>query len=232
MTMRAALSTPVLRRAESDEIHPEAAELVRRAQRGGTPLDPKLRAQLEAVLGADLDSVRIHTGPEADAAARAVGARAFAIGQDVFFRAGAYAPGDRDGRRLIAAAAGFRVVRVGLALRALGRSMPELSMAQRGAVSRAIADDPALMSSFTNVAAGDTAVSARVAAAVQQAGGSRTALRAALQDIARIAAIPRRVPAGATCTSRCAGSPTAATSSGSRRALGCRAPRSRLPSAT
>jgi hypothetical protein len=96
-----------------------------------------------------------------------------------------------------AAAAGFRVVRVGLALRALGRSMPELSMAQRGAVSRAIADDPALMSSFTNVAAGDTAVSARVAAAVQRAGGNRTALRAALQDIARIAAIPRRVPAGA-----------------------------------
>jgi hypothetical protein len=94
------------------------------------------------------------------------------------------------------AAAGFRVLRVGLALRGLSRSMPELALAERGAVARAIADDPALLSTFTKTASGDTAISARVTAAVQQAAGDVPALRMALQDIARIAAIPRRVLTG------------------------------------
>jgi hypothetical protein len=95
-----------------------------------------------------------------------------------------------------AAAAGFRVLRVGLALRAMGRSMPELALAERGAVVRALADDPALLASFTRMAPGDAAISARVAAAVRHAAGDVRTLRSSLQDISRIAAIPRRVPAG------------------------------------
>lgn len=95
-----------------------------------------------------------------------------------------------------AAAAGFRVLRVGLALRALGRSMPELALAERAAVARALASDPTLLSAFTRMAPGDTAISARVAAAVRHTAGDTRALRAALQEIERIAAIPRRVPTG------------------------------------
>jgi hypothetical protein len=94
------------------------------------------------------------------------------------------------------AAAGFRILRLGLALRGLGRSMPELALAERGAVARAIADDPTLLSTFTQMAPGDTTVSTRVAMAVQQAAGDVRALRSALGDIARIAAIPRRVLTG------------------------------------
>lgn len=92
-----------------------------------------------------------------------------------------------------AASAGFRVLRVGLAMRSLGRAMPELGGAERAAVARAIADDASLMSTFTRVAADDAGVSARVAAAVRQAGGDPRALREALRDVAQIAAIPRRV---------------------------------------
>ena len=66
------------------------------------------------------------------------------------------------------AAAGFRVLRVGLALRGLGRSMPESALAERGAVAQAIADDPTLLSVFTRMAVGDAAISARVGAAVRQ----------------------------------------------------------------
>ena len=95
------------------------------------------------------------------------------------------------------AAAGFRVLRVGLALRSLSQSMPELSLAQRAAAARAIAGDPALVSAFGRIAPGDAAVSSRVAAAVERAGGDTRALREALQDVARFAAIPRRAPAGA-----------------------------------
>jgi hypothetical protein len=75
--------------------------------------------------------------------------------------------------------------------------MPELAAAQRVAMARAIADDPALMSTFTRLTPGDAAVSARVATALREAGGDGRALRLALADVAQIAAIPRRVPTGA-----------------------------------
>lgn len=50
----------------------------------------------------DFSRVRVHTGPEADASARAVGARAYTVGAHVVFADGAYAPGTTDGRRLLA----------------------------------------------------------------------------------------------------------------------------------
>ena len=74
----------------------------RRARRDGKPLDDGLRPQLEASLGAKLGHVRVHTGGDADAAAQALGARAFAIGPDLFFRNRAYDPASRDGQHLIA----------------------------------------------------------------------------------------------------------------------------------
>ncbi|TMQ15331.1 MAG: DUF4157 domain-containing protein [Deltaproteobacteria bacterium] len=92
----------LMRSAERAEIDPEAAELVARARRGGASLDEVLRSQLEAALGVRLDDVRVHADAEADAAARALGAQAFAIGDDVFFREGAYAPQRQEGQRLIA----------------------------------------------------------------------------------------------------------------------------------
>jgi len=97
-----ALPAVVMRSAEHSKIDPEAAELVKRAHRGGTPLDDALRSQLEAVLDTNLDAVRVHTDTDADAAARALGARAFALGDDVFFRDGAYDPRQSDGQWLIA----------------------------------------------------------------------------------------------------------------------------------
>jgi len=98
----AALPAAVMRSAEHDQVDAAAAELVERARHGGTPLDEPLRTRLEIALGARLDGVRVHTDVDADAAARALGARAFAIGNDVFFRSGTYDPRQRDGQRLIA----------------------------------------------------------------------------------------------------------------------------------
>ena len=50
----------------------------------------------------DLSAVRIHTGARAAEAARAVNARAYAVGRDVVFGAGEYQPSSPDGRRLLA----------------------------------------------------------------------------------------------------------------------------------
>lgn len=92
----------VMRSAEGDQLRDDVPERLAEARRGGQPLDAQLRPMLEAALGAPLDEVRVYLGSEADAAARALDAKAFAVGQDVFFRSDSYDPQTREGQRLIA----------------------------------------------------------------------------------------------------------------------------------
>lgn len=70
--------------------------------RGGSPLDAGSRAFFEPRFGHDFGSVRVHTGPEAAAAARSIHARAFTLGRDVAFAAGEYDPHSERGRGLLA----------------------------------------------------------------------------------------------------------------------------------
>jgi hypothetical protein len=69
---------------------------------GGTPLSPETRADMESRLGRDFGGVRVHSGAPAAAAAQAVGAKAFTVGNDVFFGAGRYRPETDGGKRLLA----------------------------------------------------------------------------------------------------------------------------------
>ena len=78
------------------------AAVERAATTSGQALPGAIQRRFEASLGADLSSVRIHTGPESAAAAGAVGARAYATGQDIHFAAGAYQPDDPFGMHLLA----------------------------------------------------------------------------------------------------------------------------------
>ena len=68
----------------------------------GRPLDPATRAFMSGRFGADFGDVRIHTGDKAARSATAVGARAYTVGRDIVFGAGAYDPRGSAGRRLIA----------------------------------------------------------------------------------------------------------------------------------
>lgn len=68
----------------------------------GQPLDPATRAFMEPRFGRDFGDVRIHDGPQADAAAASVQARAFTVGRDLVFAAGEHAPGSQGGKRLLA----------------------------------------------------------------------------------------------------------------------------------
>ena len=68
----------------------------------GMPLPASALNFFEPRLGADLSTVRVHDGSQADAAARAVAAHAFTFGRHVVFRAGAYRPDDAGGQRLLA----------------------------------------------------------------------------------------------------------------------------------
>lgn len=61
-------------------------------------LDSRLRDRVSRFIGRDPGDVRVHTGARAQAAADALGARAFALGQqDIYFGAGQFAPDSAEG---------------------------------------------------------------------------------------------------------------------------------------
>jgi peptidoglycan hydrolase-like protein with peptidoglycan-binding domain len=68
----------------------------------GWPLDRGTRSFMEQRFGHDFGRVRVHTGARAAESARAVAARAYTVGNDVVFGAGAYAPSAPEGARLLA----------------------------------------------------------------------------------------------------------------------------------
>ncbi len=75
---------------------------LRRAQRGGEPLAPDVRTAFESAMGADLGSVRLHAGPEAEALSGEVSAQAFTIGRNIFFSAGSPDLATEGGQHLLA----------------------------------------------------------------------------------------------------------------------------------
>jgi hypothetical protein len=69
---------------------------------GGEELPGAVRERIAPAVDAPLGEVRVHRDAEAANLAGEVGARAFTTGTDVFFAAGAYAPGTRGGDELLA----------------------------------------------------------------------------------------------------------------------------------
>lgn len=68
----------------------------------GRPLDTATRGFMQQRIGRDFSGVRVHTDANAAASAHAVGAQAYTVGSNIVFGAGRYAPGTRDGTRLLA----------------------------------------------------------------------------------------------------------------------------------
>jgi hypothetical protein len=69
---------------------------------GGRPLDPKVRADMEARLGSDFSDVRIHTGDQAARSAAGVSAMAYTVGNEVVFGRGSFDPASHEGRHRLA----------------------------------------------------------------------------------------------------------------------------------
>ena len=95
----------VLARARSGEGDDETEAVERsidQARGAGQGLDHHTQRQMESAFGANFGSVRIHTDSRADNLNRALSARAFTTGSDVFFRQGEYSPGTSTGRELLA----------------------------------------------------------------------------------------------------------------------------------
>jgi hypothetical protein len=75
---------------------------VTRLVQGATALPAEVASAMGGYLATDLSGVRIHTGPDADALSRSLEARAFTVGEDVFFSNGSYEPDHPQGQQLLA----------------------------------------------------------------------------------------------------------------------------------
>lgn len=73
-----------------------------RAVHKSEPVPSEIQAKVERATGADLSGVEIHTGTDANRRAAAHGAKAFAVGSDIYFGEGQYRPGTAEGDWLLA----------------------------------------------------------------------------------------------------------------------------------
>ncbi|MEO7735141.1 MAG: DUF4157 domain-containing protein, partial [Kofleriaceae bacterium] len=92
----------IQRRATGPVTADPDAAVAQAAGSTGAPLPADLGARFGASLGSDLSSVRVHTGAASAVAAEGLGARAFAVGQDIHFAAGQYRPDEASGVHLLA----------------------------------------------------------------------------------------------------------------------------------
>ena len=72
------------------------------AKGSGSPLDNPTKQFMESRFGNDFGGVKIHRDSQASNLNKAVNARAFTTGNDIFFREGQYNPNSDDGKRLLA----------------------------------------------------------------------------------------------------------------------------------
>src|SRR5262245_37241225 len=83
-------------------VTPDVEAAIDRSRHGGHALDGETLRTMESAFGSDFGDVRIHTDATSDALNRALSASACTSGPDIFFRQGAYDPGTRGGRELLA----------------------------------------------------------------------------------------------------------------------------------
>jgi hypothetical protein len=97
-------SAGMLRRRGDGAAASPGAEAAVNAVMGepGVALPAREAAYFGPRMGQDFSTVRLHTGPAADKAARSVGARAFAHGRHIVFAHGAYRPTALGGLHLLA----------------------------------------------------------------------------------------------------------------------------------
>jgi hypothetical protein len=86
----------------TSEVTPGTQARIDALHGGGHPLPESERAFFEPRFGRDFGQVRLHTDSRAAESARTVNARAFTVGRNVVLGAGEYAPGNTEGRRLLA----------------------------------------------------------------------------------------------------------------------------------
>ena len=84
------------------EVNPEIASTIQRAQGKGTTLSKSAKEPMENAFGYDFSPVRIHHNSQSDRLNRSLNAKAFTVGGDIFFRQGVYKPESSGGKQILA----------------------------------------------------------------------------------------------------------------------------------
>lgn len=96
---------PTIRRQavtnERGDLQPELADEIRSASQGGQPLPAGIRQNMSQQLGHDFSGVHIHTDRRSDILNRQLQARAFTLGNNIFFSQGAFDPQSTQGRHTL-----------------------------------------------------------------------------------------------------------------------------------
>lgn len=83
-------------------VTPEFRSKLETVRGGGQTLDNSIRGEMESKMGMDLSGVRIHAGSDAHSMSEDISARAFTLGQDIFFGRGEFDTRSRRGKELLA----------------------------------------------------------------------------------------------------------------------------------
>jgi hypothetical protein len=83
-------------------VHPDVEAAIAAASGRGSNIHAGVAADVGGAYGQPLGDVRVHNDDHAAALSRAVSARAFTVGNDIFFGAGQYQPDSSGGRELLA----------------------------------------------------------------------------------------------------------------------------------
>ncbi len=84
------------------QVGPWIQQQIDSSRGGGQPLRDETRNFMESGIGADFGGVRVHTDSKAVQMNRELGARAFTVGNDIYFNNGEYFPETGEGKRLLA----------------------------------------------------------------------------------------------------------------------------------
>src|SRR6218665_1136979 len=81
---------------------PQFDSLLQSTKGQGTKLDPGTKSELESHTGTDLGGVNIHNNQQSDQLSSGIHAKAFAHGQDIYFKSGNYDTASASGKSLLA----------------------------------------------------------------------------------------------------------------------------------
>ena len=83
-------------------VAPNVSQQIQQASGQGEALSGETRREMESSFGTPLDKVRVHTGDNASSLNQQVGAKAFTVGQDIFYGKNQFQPGTAAGKQLLA----------------------------------------------------------------------------------------------------------------------------------
>ncbi len=91
-----------LKSNESAEASYSDTNKIQNAKGGGRPLDTNIQQEFGSKMGRDFGNVKIHSDTNASNLNKSLGARAFTVGNDIFFNQGEYDPNSSKGKHLLA----------------------------------------------------------------------------------------------------------------------------------